>query len=97
MNKKTHPMIGRHCIVRTYSAGVFAGTVMDVDGMEVLLKDSQRIWYWTNAFTLSAVAIKGIGEDSRVGSKLPEHYVTQTIEFIPTTEVARKSYDKYEE
>lgn len=92
-----HPMLNRHCLIRTYSAGIHAGIVKTIDNMEVLLEDAQRIWYWDEAFTLSAVATKGIGKGSRVAKKIKEIYLTQVIEFIPTTEEARKSYDKYEE
>lgn len=90
-----HPMIGRRCVIRTYSAGVHIGTVVAVkDGMEVHLKDSLRLWKWEGGgLSLSAVANNGIkgGRLNRTG----EVYLTNAIEFIPTTEDAEKSYVKF--
>lgn len=37
---------GTHVIVRTYSAGVFAGTLKSRDGKEAVLTEARRIWYW---------------------------------------------------
>jgi len=33
-------------IVRTYSAGVFAGYIESRNGREVVLRDARRLWYW---------------------------------------------------
>lgn len=52
-------LIGRVCMVRTYSAGVFLGTVAARDGKEVTLTNARRIWYWDGAATLSQLATEG--------------------------------------
>ncbi len=88
-----HPMIGRHCVIRTYSDGVHLGTVAKVDGMEVLLTGARRIWIWKGAFTLSEVATLGIDKQSRLAVEVPEVYLTQVISFTPTSEQARKTYE----
>lgn len=90
---KLHPMIGKHCVVRTYSEGVHIGTVENVDGTEVLLKNARRLWQWKGAFTLSEVAANGVAKDSRIAVTLPEIFLTQAISFIPTTEKARKTFE----
>lgn len=90
-----HPMIGKHCVVRTYSDGVHIGTVAAVDGMEVLLKNAHRVWMWKGAFTLSEVATNGISEGSRLSVEVAEIYLTQAISFTPTTEKARVTYAKH--
>tara|TARA_R110000822_G_C14951931_1_gene455062 strand:- start:66 stop:443 length:378 start_codon:yes stop_codon:yes gene_type:complete len=90
----THPMIGRRCLIRTYSAGVHIGTVLDVQGMECHLKDSLRLWKWEGGgLSLSAVANNGIlsGRLNRTG----EVYLTNVIEIIPTTPVAEKTFTKF--
>ena len=46
-------LIGRVCMVRTYSAGVFIGTVAERDGREVTLTNARRIWDWDGAATLA--------------------------------------------
>ena len=48
-NNTAHPMLGKYCVVRTYSAGVHIGRVEWVNpqnSMEVLLKDALRLWKW---------------------------------------------------
>jgi hypothetical protein len=42
----THPMVGRRCLIRTYSAGVHIGDVVAVNEMEVHLKNALRLWKW---------------------------------------------------
>jgi len=89
-----HPMLDKHCVVRTYSAGVHIGRVSSVDGTEVLLTEARRIYKWEGAFTLSEVAVNGINSSSKLAVEVPETFLTQVIEFIPTTEKARESYGK---
>jgi len=87
---------GTHVIARTYSAGVFAGTLKSRDGKEAVLTDARRIWYWSGAASLSELATKGTSNPG--GCKFPvpvaEVLLTEVIEIIPTTETARKSIDE---
>jgi hypothetical protein len=92
-----HPMLGRRCLIRTYSAGVHIGDVDYINpqnSMEVRLKNALRLWKWEGGgLSLSAVANDGIkgGRLNATG----EVYLTNAIEFIPTTEAAEKSYVKF--
>ena len=89
-----HPMIGRRCLVRTYSAGVHIGDVVAVNGMEVTLKNALRLWKWEGGgLSLSAVATNGI-KGGRL-NQAPEIHLTNAIEFIPTTEKAEKTFAKF--
>lgn len=94
---KTHPMLGKRCIIRTYSAGVHIGNVTYVNpdnSMEVKLENALRLWRWGGGgLSLSAVANNGIkgGRLNRTG----EVYLTNAIEYIPTTEEAEKTYAKF--
>jgi len=92
--KEPHPMIGRRCLVRTYSAGVHIGDVVSINEMECHLKNALRLWRWEGGgLSLSAVANNGIkgGRLNETG----EVYLTNCIEFIPTTEKAEKTYVKF--
>ena len=84
---------GKYCMVRTYSAGVFAGTIAKRDGKEVLLKDARRIWYWAGAATLSQLATEGTKKpkECKFPRPVPEVLLTEVIEIIPITEAAQKS------
>lgn len=89
-----HPMLGRRCLIRTYSAGVHIGQVVQVEGMEVYLKEALRLWKWEGGgLSLSAVANNGIkaGRLNRTG----EVYLTNVIEIIPTTKPAEVTYAKF--
>jgi len=55
-------MNNKYVIVRTYSAGVFAGTLVSREGREVTLADARRIWYWDGAASLSQLAMEGTKE-----------------------------------
>lgn len=93
----THPMLGRKCIIRTYSAGVHIGEVVYVNAqnsMEVKLNNALRLWKWEGGgLSLSAVANNGIkgGRLNRTG----EIYLTNVIEFIPITETAEKTFGRF--
>lgn len=39
-------MIGKKCIVRTYSAGVWFGEISKKSGNEVIVKNARRMWQW---------------------------------------------------
>lgn len=83
----------KFCIVRTYSAGVFAGYVESRNGKEVVIRNSRRIWYWAGAASLSELAMKGTSKPNKC--KFPcvvdRVEVMEAIEIIDCTEEARKS------
>ena len=95
--EEKHPMLGKRCIIRTYSAGVHIGDVVYVNpenSMEVKLENALRLWKWEGGgLSLSAVANNGIngGRLNRTG----EVFLTNVIEFIPTSEKAEKTYAKF--
>lgn len=87
------PMLGKVCVVRTYSAGVHIGEVVAKTGTNVLLKDAVRLWQWTEAFSLSEVATKGVGRKSRIADRVPYIELTQAAELIPASDEAIKTYE----
>ena len=93
----THPMIGKRCLVRTYSAGVHIGDVVWINpnnAMECKLENALRLWKWEDGgLSLSAVANNGIVKGRL--NKTGEVMLTNAIEYIPTTRSAEKSYEKY--
>lgn len=87
------PLIGKHVVVRTYSAGVHIGELIAKDETNVLLKDARRLWSWKGAFTLTEVATAGVASGSRMSTAVDLIELTQAVEIIPTTEAARKVFD----
>lgn len=88
-------MIGTDVLVRTYSAGVHVGTLKSRDGKEVTLTNARRIWYWAGAASLSQLAMEGTkkSEKCRFPCRVDEILLTEAIEIIPITPVARQSID----
>ena len=81
-----------YVLVRTYSAGVFAGILEKKDGKVVELSDARRIWYWEGAASLSELAVKGTTKPEKCKFPTPISVVlTEAIEIIQTTPEAEKS------
>lgn len=79
-------------IVRTRSAGVFAGYVKSINGQTVEMVSARRIWYWKGAASLSQLAIDGTNSPSEC--KFPEAVTVtlfEVIEILTVTEKAQKS------
>lgn len=90
----SNPMIGKYCIARCYSAGVHAGYVESVDGENVVLKNSKRLWSWKadEGVALSGVAQNGIiSKESKVDVLNPLIYLTGVCELIPCTQKSMES------
>lgn len=89
-----HPFVGEYVIARCYSAGVHAGEVVSVDGENVILKDSVRLWSWKaeDGIALSGVAQNGIDRKScKIDTKNPRIYLTEVCELIPCSRKAKES------
>ena len=91
----SNPVIGKYCIARCYSAGVHAGVVDSVDGENVVLSESRRLWNWkaTEGVALSGVAQNGLQSGCKIDVANPVIYLTGVCELIPCTEKARKTID----
>ena len=80
------PLIGRHVIVRTYSAGVHAGKLVSQDGDVVVLANSRRLWSWKakSGVALSGLAVGGLAS-GKVDTMTNIHQLIGAIEIIPTS------------
>lgn len=80
-------------MIRTYSAGVHFGELVSRNGKEVTLKNAHRVFYWTNACSLSQLAIQGSqnkNTENKISMAVPEIILTEAIEIIPMT---KESFD----
>lgn len=84
-----------YCIVRTFSAGVFAGYVEHRKGKECLMRDARRIWYWDGAASLSQLAVDGTSkpEKCKFPVAVDKVMLTEAIEIIPCTAKAKASIE----
>ncbi len=92
-----NPMIGQYVIARCYSAGVHAGTVQSVDGENVVLANSRRLWSWKakDGVALSGVAQHGIKSECKIDSINPSIYLTGVCELIPATKAVQEQIHAY--
>lgn len=84
---------GDYVIARTYSAGVFAGTLKSRDGKEVVLQNARRLWYWDGAASLSQLAMEGTSKPDtcKFPCEVREVLLTEAIEVLAVTEKAKTS------
>ncbi len=84
-----------YCMVRTYSAGVFAGYVESLDGKKAVLRNARRMWYWDGANDLTVLARQGTSKPENCKFPAPVDMVilTEVIEIIPITSKAKKSIE----
>jgi hypothetical protein len=83
----------KYVIVRTYSAGVFAGYLESRNGKEVVLTDARRIWYWKGAASLSQLAVDGTSKSSECKFPVAVSRVvlTEAIEILDVTPKGKES------
>jgi hypothetical protein len=80
---KTKPYV----IVRTQSAGVFAGNLDSRKGQEAVMTDARRLWYWSGAASLSQLAEEGTSKPE--GCKFP--VAVSRIELLQAIEILNVS------
>ncbi len=88
-------MVGKKCIIRTYSAGVWFGEIADKSNNEVIVKEARRMWQWwaDKSISLSGVALYGVRHDkSRIAPPVESVWL-EAIELIPTTDKATQSIE----
>ena len=90
--KEEYPYV----IVRTYSAGVFAGYLYKKDGKEVILKKARRIWSWQGAASLSQLATDGTSrpENCKFPCEVEAVCLLEAIEILFVTKKAKLSIAK---
>ena len=82
-------------VIRSKSAGVFAGRLLSKDGQEVKLANARRLWYWSGASSLSQLSQEGVSNPNncKFPMEVPEITILEVIEIIPMSESAKKSID----
>lgn len=80
-------------IVRTYSAGVFAGYIESRNGREVVMRNARRLWMWAGAASLSQLAMEGTSkpDECKFPCAVDKVELLEVIEILDCTEKAFKS------
>lgn len=85
--------LNEYVIVRTYSAGVFAGTLKRKVANEVELHNARRIWYWKGAASLSQLAEEGTKTptECQFPAEVSKVLLIGVIEILKVSDKAEKS------
>ena len=86
-------MPNEYVLVRTQSAGVFAGELISQVGKEVVLKDARRIWCWAGAASLSQLAVDGTSKpkECKFPCAVGKVKLLEAIEILSVTDKAKAS------
>jgi hypothetical protein len=84
---------GRYVIVRTYSAGVFAGEIQSRKDREVVLHNARRLWKWSGAASLSQLAMEGVKDPDNCmfPCEVSRVELLEVIEILDCTEKSKQS------
>lgn len=97
--KAIENLIGKKVIIRSYGAGVFFGTLNEVETCEdrytIELLNCRRLWYWDGACSITQLAVDGTSkpEDCKFTITEKSIIVSSVIEFHECTENAAKSIE----
>ena len=80
-------------IVRTKNAGVFAGTIIDRKGGEVVMTNARRLWYWSGAASAIQLAVTGTSNPAscKFPVEVPRVELFEVIEILDVTPEAEAS------
>lgn len=94
-NTSNHIGFGEYVIVRTYSAGVFAGILGSRHGNKIVLKNCRRLWKWKSlkGISLSEVAQYGLCQNESKICCVEPWKVLEDIEISPCSSKSRESIE----
>ena len=83
----------KYAIVRTYSAGVFAGYIQSKKGKEVVMINVRKLWYWDGAASLAELAVEGVSKPAtcKFPCEVERIELTEAIEILDCTKKAQES------
>lgn len=90
------------CIIRTHSAGVWFGTVKELNGTVAIITNARRLWYWSGAASLSQLAKEGVKNpgNCKFAVTITDEdgvYLPQVIEVLPCTPEAAENINAVKE
>ena len=97
--KAIEKLIGKKVVIRSYGAGVFYGTLNEVEKCEdkytVELLDCRRLWYWDGACSITQLAVEGTKRPNDCKFTITEKsiVVASVIELHECTETACQSIE----
>lgn len=87
MIKIAEDLKGKKVLVRSYDAGVYFGTLDDMEGDTVRMLNVRNIWHWSGASCLSQIANDGITGD-QVSPVVSSMVLTGVCQVMPLSDKA---------
>ena len=81
-----------YIIVRTESAGVFAGHFESSKDESIILTDARRLWFWKGAASLSQLAMEGVKfpDECKFPTPVIRVHLFGVVEILEVTDNAQK-------
>lgn len=101
--KAINNLIGKKVIIRSYGAGVFFGTLNEVEPREdkytVELLNCRRLWRWYGACSITQLAVDGTAEPQNCSFTItePSIVVSSVIEIHECSDKAVQSIESVKE
>ena len=101
--KAIENLIGKKVIIRSYGAGVFYGTLNEVETVQdkwmVELLNCRRLWRWAGACSLSQLAVEGTKKPEECLFTMTQMsiVVSSVVEISECTDVAIESIENVRE
>ena len=101
--KAIENLIGKKVIIRSYEAGVFFGTLNEVeqakDNYTVELLNCRRLWYWKGACSITQLAVDGTKDPDGCQFTItePSIVISSVIELHECSKKAIKSIESVAE
>lgn len=91
-NEGLNKQIGEYVIIRTCSAGVWFGKLIEKSGQEVYLEDARRMSYWRciKGISLSGISQFGVNDNSEICYPVKRQWLV-AIEILDMTDEAIKT------
>jgi len=90
---ETEAAPGKPVIVRCARSGVHFGYMIDRRGQEADLVRVRQIWSWAGANTVKEIALRGVGQGSKVSEAAPESTLFEIIECLAATPEAVRNLE----
>lgn len=84
----------KYAIVRG-TAGVFAGYIESIKGIEVIMTEVRCLWYYAGAASLNQLAMEGVKkpQDCKFTVPATRIRILNTLEILDCSEAARKNIE----
>lgn len=80
-------------LVRSVNAGVYFGTLEEVDGSTVRMSKVRNIWSWEGASCIAQLAEEGV-RGGRISQEIGELVIMEVCEIAPLSEIAIVSLNR---